>query len=225
MSKQRNPNDSQAGFSLLEMMTVIIIIMIMMVIAIPLLLRAIQAYQMEGAARSVASLITRARYEAQRRNTRTCTAFVPSAVPGELNLLMNTIGPGADPCAAPPAYDNGEVYYVLPRNLTTGGPEGSATCPITGMPTPWAFSAVGKTVVGVTPPNFQVNLSARGTMEIPGAAPGTWRMAREIEYFCLISPITAANADTADSAFMVYLEPTGKVRLFRRQGRRWVPLL
>ncbi len=225
MLKQCNHHDRRAGFSMLELMTVIIIIMIMTAMAIPLLMRAIEGYQMEGAARSVASLLSRARYEAQRRNTRTCVAFVPSAVPGEMNYLMNTVGPGADPCAAPPAYDNGEVYYVLPRSLTMGGPEGSATCPFIGMPSPWVFgTGAGKTQIGVNPPNFQVNFSARGTMEIPGLAPGTWTMAREVEWFCLISPVTAGNADTARFAFLFYLEPTGKVRLFRRQGRRWFTL-
>ncbi len=222
MSKRRNRQNGGAGFSLLELMTVIIIVMIMMALALPLLLRAIEAYQMEGAARNVASLIGRARYEAQRRNTRVCVAFIPSpTVPGQVEYLMNTAGPAPDPCAAPPAYDNGEVFYALPRNLVLGGPEGSATCPITGMPTPWAFSAVGKVVVGVNPPNFQVNFSPRGFMEIPGAAPGTYTIAREIEYFCLLNPPTAGNADTARYAFLVYLEPTGKVRLFSRQGRRW----
>ena len=222
MLKHCNPRDRQAGFSLLELMTVIIIVMIMLAMAIPLLLRAIEGYQMEGAARNVASLIARARYEAQRRNQRVCVAFIPSPTqPGQTDYLMNTVGPAPDPCAAAPAYDNGEVFYALPRSLVLGGAEASATCPQTGLPQPWAFSVVGKTVVGVNPPNFQVNFSPRGFMELPGAAPGTWTISREVEYFCLLSPATAANADTARYAFLVFLEPTGKARLFRRQGRRW----
>lgn len=226
MSRHRTHRNRQAGFSMVELLIVMVIILIMTALAMPLLMRAIESYQMEGAARNVASLLGRARYEAQRRNTRTCVAFVPSpAVPGETDFLMNTVGPGADPCAAPPARDVGELYYTLPRTLTVGGIEGSATCPFGAMPAPWSFgTGAGKTQIGVTPPNFQVNFSARGTMEIPGLAPGTWTMAREIEWFCLISPVTAASANTARFAFLVYLEPTGKARLFQRRGTRWIPL-
>lgn len=222
MSKQCNRHNGEAGFSLLELMVVLIIMLVMMALAIPLLLQAIEGYQMEGAARSVAALVGRARYDAMRRNTRTCVAFIPSPfTPGEIDYLMNTTGAGADPCAAAPAYDVGEVYYALPRPLVLGGAQASATCPITGMPAPWAFSAAAKTGAGVVPPAFQVSFSSRGYMELPGVAPGTWTVAREVEYFCLLNPPAAASADAARFAFLVYLEPTGKVRLFRRQGRNW----
>ncbi|HXE75745.1 MAG TPA: prepilin-type N-terminal cleavage/methylation domain-containing protein [Candidatus Xenobia bacterium] len=224
MLKHCHFQNRQAGFSMLELLTVILIIMILAALAIPLVLRAIEGYQMEGAARSVSAFISRARYEAQRRNQRVCVAFIPSpAVPGEVDYLLNT-GPGADPCAGAPTYEPGELRYTLPRNLVLGGPEGSATCPISGMPPPWSFGAAGKTVVGVTPPNFQVNFSPRGFMELPGALGGTWTIAREVEYFCLISPPTAADANTARFAFMVYLEPTGKARLFQRRGTRWMEM-
>jgi len=225
MSKRRNRLNGQAGFSLLELMTVIIIVMIMTAMALPLLLSAIEGYQMEGAARNVGSLIARARYEAQRRNTRVCVAFIPSpTVPGQVDYLMNTAGPAPDPCAAPPVYDAGEVFYGMPRNLVLGGVKNSATCPANGMPNPWGFAIAGSPPTGVNPPNFQVNFSPRGFMELPGVAPGTWTIAREVEYFCLVNPPTAANANTARFAFLVYLEPTGKVRLFRRQGPNWFTL-
>lgn len=224
MLKKRSDRDRRAGFSLLELLVVLLIMMIMMAIAIPLLFRAIENYQMEGAARNVASLLSRARYEAQRRNSRVCVAFIPSpTTPGEINYLMNT-GPGADPCANPPTQEVGETAYTLPRNMVLGGPEDSVTCPKTVFPNPWSVPIAGKVVVGVTPPNFQVNFSPRGFMELPGVAAGTWTMAREVEYFCLLSPPTAANADTARFAFLFYLEPTGKVRLFQRRGTRWFTL-
>ena len=54
---------SQRGFTLLEMLVVVFIVLIMSAMAVPALYRSIRGYQLEGAARKVANMIVRARFD------------------------------------------------------------------------------------------------------------------------------------------------------------------
>ncbi|MCH7765411.1 MAG: type II secretion system protein [Acidobacteria bacterium] len=70
----------QRGFTMLELLVVVFIVLIMSAMAVPALFRSIRGYQLEGAARKVANVIVRARFEAVQRNRRICSAFFRAPV-------------------------------------------------------------------------------------------------------------------------------------------------
>ena len=63
------PPSSQAGFSLVELVLSVAVLLIITVIAVPVILRSLQSYQLNSTASQVSGILKFAKFEAIRQNT------------------------------------------------------------------------------------------------------------------------------------------------------------
>lgn len=161
------------GFSLTELIVVLLVAMILMAIGLPAFLRAYRAYQLSSAAAQVADILRLTRYEAIRLNTPVqCVIRVSSSSPGMTNVWVdsndNTV------------LDPTEKMILLGNagNLVGGGsvPGTSALLSAavgslgTNAPSP-AASAVSFDARGAvsSPPSLTVNVFYLGSAAAPDA--------------------------------------------------------
>jgi prepilin-type N-terminal cleavage/methylation domain-containing protein len=202
MPRVRRP---QGGFTLYEMMVVIVILLIMGAMAGPYLFRAIRNYQMESSGRQIANMILRARYQAMQRNQRTCAVF--QVVGPERRYGLDLAGPDNDPCNdAGPVLDPGEPYIVTGTFVQWWANDTPAVPPLTGLPAGY------DNVAEVTAPaSYRVTFSPRGTV-MTDAGGGNWVMATTVQMITLVR-IVPVEFD----AVLVTVTPIGRIKLYRWQ--------
>ena len=194
---------TQRGFSLLELLIVISIVMIIAAMATPSVLNTVRRYQLESAARNVASVLMRARYESIRLNRRVNTIY---GAPAGSNPAMF----GVDEDGPPPVYPDGileasEPQIAISTSVQMGG---------VGQP---AFTSMGVNYTALTqPPAFQIAFGSVGTVIYqPTAGAGNpWIESNTIYVILLQHNITQQWA-------AVTITPAGRVRVWIWNGSAW----
>ena len=80
---------TQSGFSMIELMTVVVIILILSAIALPNFLIGLRNNQLNAASSELSMLIQRARYEAVRRNDTVAVREVVGSDPQQVYVDVN----------------------------------------------------------------------------------------------------------------------------------------
>lgn len=139
---------SERGFSVLEMMVVVLILGILAAIAVPNFLGAFRRYQLESSARNVSNILLRARYEAIRSN-QNVTTISSAGNPSVYGVDLDGSG-------------------TLDPNEPRMGLSSRVQMTAAGAP-PLATMGANYTAAQV-PPGFGVTFSPRGTsMQLVGA--------------------------------------------------------
>lgn len=147
------------GFSLVEMMMVVVIVLTVSAISIPAVLRSMRTYRLSSTAREVAKILQRTRYEAIRRNTTIPWRTQPQ---NNTSILWidsnnnNVIDPTEPIVLLPP-----DVQFV-----STGVVPGPASMGSPGALPPWPGAAGFP-----PPPTAAVSFDARGTVNFGAGAP------------------------------------------------------
>ncbi len=118
----KHPVRSQSGFSLVELMIVMVIILIIAAIAIPNIGRALRDYRLSNAATDVSNLLQQARYTAVRLNRdvtarATCPGVLPVQVWIELNNPPDGFTPGGVDLDGDGVAETQETLVVLPNEV------------------------------------------------------------------------------------------------------------
>lgn len=159
----QSKNRPQSGFTLVELMVVVLIIGVVTVIALPNFLRAMRTYRLNGAATDVANIIQRTRYEAVRLNRTIPCVVNLGANPQEVFIDLDGDN----------VRDPGEAVVMLPANIqfgVAGAPDGTslglgATQAPPGGVIP--YNARGTVEFGVNPPVvFMVTLGDPNRLDI-----------------------------------------------------------
>ena len=214
----------QRGFTMLELLFVVMIVLIMSAIAVPALFRSIRGYQLEGAARKVANMVVRARFEAVQRNRRICSAFL--RVGGEARYGLDLVGPDPQPCddaavtALPDPGIPGEPFIVTPGNVQWFNADNPALPPFAGLPPGFDNVPAGSVVV---PASYRITFSPRGTVVVP-AGGGNWVLSNQVQMIPLIQPV-GSNFGNATAGYLITVTPVGKIRLYAWDpgGAQWLP--
>jgi prepilin-type N-terminal cleavage/methylation domain-containing protein len=143
------------GFSMVELLTVIVIILVVSAIATPNVLRAIRTYRLTAASRDVANLLLRARFEAVRLNRQNPPLLVRTQVVGGRDLFWIDLNSNGNAEAT-------ESQVLLPSEIRSMAPGGAA--PNT------ASMGLGAT----TQLTAAVAFNPRGVLEFGVAAPTTF---------------------------------------------------
>lgn len=138
---------SQRGFSLVELMVVVMIVMIIVAIAVPNFIRTYRSNRLNSAMIDLANLVQRTRYEAVRLN-RSIACRVIAGAP--MTFFIDTDGDSVR--------DANEATVILPPEFQFGVP---------GTP---ATASMGYTVTN-TPP-LRITFDGRGALDFSGTAPG-----------------------------------------------------
>lgn len=138
---------SQRGFSLIELMVVLLIAMLLMAIAIPNFMTTYRANRLNSAMIDMANLVQRTRYEAVRTNSSlACRVILGTPLTFFIDLDGDT------------ALDANEPTVILPPEFQFGVP---------GTPGP---ASMGYTATN-TPP-LRITFDGRGALDFTGTAPG-----------------------------------------------------
>lgn len=200
----------QGGFSLLEVMIVVMVILILAAIAAPSLMRSIALYQLESSARQVSNLLLRTRSEAMQRNTRVCTAFINMG--GERRYFMDLVSGDPEPCDdAPAGFDPTDPFMTTPITIAWFRNDTSLLPPLTGLPPGYAAGSIA------APANYRITFSPRGTVVLPGGVnvlgQAIWVEAAQSQAICL-----ERRYGNDVYRILITVTPAGKVKLFR-----WLP--
>ncbi len=171
---------NQLGFSLLELVIVVVLLLILGAISVPYLLRTIERYQLESSAKSVASALQRGRYQAIRGNQLATTVYREAPAPpvygidvsGNLNLDANE--------AVIPLWANVRMTNVGAPPLTSMGATYDCTpaCPAQPAASPFlvTFSSRGTAMqqVIVGPPSYWIEASRVYVLFVRHVVSGEW---------------------------------------------------
>ncbi|MFQ6030512.1 MAG: Tfp pilus assembly protein FimT/FimU [Dehalococcoidia bacterium] len=208
----------EAGFSMLEMLVVVLILMILGAFALPVMMRSIRNYQMESAGRQSASSIRRAGYGARPRTRQFGAALVRvGGGGGQAQYILDLVPAAADadndPCNDPnPAFNpaaagvRGDPYIVTAPIIEWFNNDTPTLPPATGLPAGYNFVATPG--LAVAPANYQIIFSPRGTVE-------TWN---GVNYVISnqVQMITLRRLMPQEfDAVLIAVTPVGKVKLFR----------
>lgn len=155
MSKRRKRARSVAsgrhsGYSVVELAATVTVLLIVISIAIPNFLRAMNSYQLNGAAQNVSGLIQRARYEAIKRNTK--ILCYEQVVNNRVTVWVDLNNNGAP--------DANEPQYVYPQPVLNASPGGTIPGPASmGFPN------------AQQPPGF-IAFDSRGAVDYTGVPGG-----------------------------------------------------
>lgn len=195
------------GFSLIELLIVVTILFILGAIATPTLIRSIRAYQLESSARQVANMILSARYEAMRRNQRTCAVFDNAIGENRYGLDLN-----GGCTEAAPVLGNNEPFAVSSTGVFWFRGFVPAPPPdFTGLPVGYDPAN------SIAPPSYRVTFSPRGTLvtapvgSVPAAA--TWLLPAQVHMIMLHRPIAGGD----EARVLITVTPMGRIKLFRWQ--------
>ncbi len=155
MSKRRKwaryvVSGRHSGYSVVELAVTVTVLLIVISIAIPNFLRAMNSYQLNGAAQNVSGLIQRARYEAIKRNTK--VLCYEQVVNNRVTVWVDLNNNGAP--------DANEPQYVYPQPVLNASPGGAIPAP-TSMGFPNAQQ----------PPGF-IAFDSRGAIDYTGVPGG-----------------------------------------------------
>ena len=149
----------ESGFSLIELLVVIVIFAILAAIAIPAFSNWLPSYRLRQAARDVYSNLQRAKVNAIKSNTEWRVYFDDAATPGRYFLLS---GPGANGnWDTPPALggdDDVEMTFNLSVYQDVDFGNGSAAAGIDG----WVFGSP------ISYANPVTGFTSRGTVNLTG---------------------------------------------------------
>jgi prepilin-type N-terminal cleavage/methylation domain-containing protein len=203
----------QRGFSLLELLIVVMLMIIIAAMATPALIGAIRRYQLESTGRQIKNMIMTARYEAIRRNRPICTVL--QVVGGESHYGMDLPRPGdpdSTPCNNAPSLAPGDPFVFTP-SATLWYDTGTAQPPPTynGLPAGYTNTS---TPPPVAPGDYRITFSPRGVV----INPATGLMVPEVQMFAVHRDIPGQF-----DAILITITPMGKIKLFRWDiaGNRW----
>jgi len=156
-SPRRSPRN---GFSLVELLLSLAVLLVITSLAIPVILRSLESYQLNSSASQLAGMLKFAKFDAIRQNTRVSCQIVQQGATWRIwvDSNGNTVADGAEPQMV-----IGGSFTMLPAGpvpspnpiLATLGP-GTAS-----LTTPW-------TVLSGT--NTSVTYDQRGVINFPGNA-------------------------------------------------------
>jgi Tfp pilus assembly protein FimT len=142
------------GFSLVELLVVVLIIMVVSGIAVPQIVATLRSYQVSAAASQIADAIKFSRFEAIRRNST--TSFLASPLGASWALGTDSNGNGA--------LDVSERQYEITGNVTlltaAGVPTTNTLAAALNVPAITAISASGAIKVIAFDPRGAVNFAA-----------------------------------------------------------------
>jgi prepilin-type N-terminal cleavage/methylation domain-containing protein len=114
----------QAGFSMVELMVVVVIILVIAAIALPNIGRALRDYRLSNSATDVSNLLQQARYTAVRLNRDvTARATCPGVVPVQAWVDLNNDGaftPGGVDLDGDGVAETQETIVILPDEVVFG---------------------------------------------------------------------------------------------------------
>ena len=174
------------GFTLFELMIVVVVMLIVMTIALPSFMTSYRTYRVGSAVRDVANILGRTRYEAVRANRPTSSVYLFDAVNNVHQLGVDLDNNGQ--------LDQNEPRIVLPREITLIQPANAG--PFLAQAATMGAGFQNQAV----PLNFVMTFNERGTMvPLPGGA--------AIAAFFL--------QDTAGNRAAVTIMPMGSVGTWR----------
>ncbi len=119
-----NSRHRTAGFSLVELVTVLAVGLIMTAVAVPGAMRQYRQYRLNSSTVSVANLLQRCRYEAIRLNTN--VSCLGNAAPAGFTFWADSNNNGA--------VDLGEPQYLFPNDLVLGPAGAPGAAPTANFP-------------------------------------------------------------------------------------------
>ncbi|MCI0747882.1 MAG: GspH/FimT family pseudopilin [Verrucomicrobia subdivision 3 bacterium] len=200
-------NRGQCGFSLIELMVVVIVVLVITAIALPNFMRGLREYRLNNAGTEVANLIQQTRYTAVRLNRDiTVRATCPGVVPVRAWVDLNNNGafdPGGVDLDGDGVNEAQESTVVLSNDIVFGPP---------GAPGPGtmgaAYAAANLPACGGAA-NAGIRFNSRGILDfVAGAAP---------VFFVPVGYSTAGL-----SGFRaVTVTPMGKTKLWKGGSGGW----
>jgi len=207
---------TQRGFSLLELLIVVSIVMVIAAMATPSVLNTVRRYQLESAARNVASVLMRARYEAIRLNRRVNTIYFVDPIGNDPPAYGVDEGSPGPPVTTIPdgILQDTEPQMPLSTAVTMVG-TGPGVPAFATMGTNYTAAAV--TVLGPPGlPTYQISYGSVGTViyqPTPGAG-NPWIESNTVYVILLQHNITQQYA-------AVTVTPAGRVRVWIWNGSEW----
>jgi Tfp pilus assembly protein FimT len=180
---------------MLELMVVVAIVLVLLAFVVPSFQGPLNRYQLESSARNVVSILTRARYEAIRQNSRVSTIYVagnPTVYGADLN-------------------NNGTLDVTEPRYAL------SATVAISSGSSAPSLSTMGANYMSATvPPAFQITFSPQGSVVnlVINGAVTAWEDSNSVYVIYL------RNQSTGQWA-AVTITPAGRFRAWIYSGSSW----
>jgi len=176
---------------MLELMVVVAIVLVLVAIVVPSFQGPLNRYQLESSARNMVSILTRARYEAIRQNSRVRTIYVPGN-PTVYGVDLN---------------NNGTLDVTEPRIAL------SATVAIYSGSSAPSLSTMGANYSAATvPPDIQITFSSQGS--VVHAVSTAWEVSNSVYVIYL------QNLSTGQWA-AVTVTPAGRFRVWIFNGSIW----
>jgi prepilin-type N-terminal cleavage/methylation domain-containing protein len=136
----------QSGFTLIEMLTVVMIIFIVAVIGIPQIISAVHVARVRSSADGLLSVVQQARQFAERNN-KTVNVYTGTVASGSTGAFADTTGSGS-------SFHTGDIYAAYPSNVTnaSSGAPGSLSSSVgfqVSTPSSFSFNSLGMSSAGV----------------------------------------------------------------------------
>jgi prepilin-type N-terminal cleavage/methylation domain-containing protein len=210
---------TQQGFTLLEILIVVAIILIMAAVAAPYIIRSVRRLQATTSARSIATILQTARYEAIKRNQRVATLWVAGSATQGSTYGVDINGNGA--------IDTNEPYTVLsPRSDFFYSWSPGSYFPLVY---PWSNGLPADyTVVGCpggysffdgsfqSGSYFALTFSPQGT--VVTNASGAWQLSPTIQGVQLMR---GTWWDTDYEFYLITVTPSGTIKLWWLSNAEW----
>lgn len=198
----------QKGFSLIELMVVVVVILVVSAIIVPMSMTAISSAKLRYAALNFAGLIQDARIEAVKRNSYFSVSAVIQA-DGSTAYYVDLAAPAARPSAFSTSYP-----FAYMGNAVTWfyGQTG---------PAPNQAALVAALTFAVEPAGVPPSFNARGLPCVPQAnftCPATSNLATNLGFVAFAS---RTNPFKTQSWKAVAVTPSGRVQVWGYDGANW----
>jgi prepilin-type N-terminal cleavage/methylation domain-containing protein len=152
---RRNPRN---GFSLVELVLSLAVLLVITTMAIPVVVRSLQTYQLNATASQLAGMLKFAKFDAIRQNTRVTFMIRPSS--GNWNVWVDSNGDGIHNGAEPEMIISGSQTLLVASAAPSPNPILASLGP-GGSSLPWMV---------LSGSDADITFDQRGVLVYPGAA-------------------------------------------------------